>query len=144
MDTINLKTIEGNEISVVGQRIGFAENEVEFVDGAKRKFLVSLYFTQAKQYLATIDYQTNHPEEKSGVIAELVDSSTDIESCLFVFEPEEMLPKFEKLSREQQDDLKQLSNRLQSVYEKLANSVLDQLEVYRKQDRTATSRVVLD
>ncbi len=125
-----LETIDGDSVIFRGQLISHAESPIGFSDDCQRHFSLDLYVTETNGYVPVITYTTNSPDERSGRIAEIVEIAADVESCFFVFEPEELLADRQKLNRDELEVFKQLSNRIQSVYEKLAYAILDQLDQF--------------
>ena len=137
MADFQFETIDGDSVSFKGQLISHAESPIGFADGCQRHFSLDLYVTETHGFVPVITYTTNALGERSGRVAEIVEIAGDVESCFFVFEPEELLADRQQLNRDELEIFKQLSNRIQSVYERLAYSILDQLDLFVLQQSPA-------
>ena len=135
MNKVHINTIDGVPVTFVGRSIGQAEGRVECSDGISRQYDLKLYVTDNGRFVPVIGYVSAAEFERSGLIAEEVESAKDVINCFFVFEPEELLPTQTGLSRDAQERQLQLSNRLNDAYKKLTFAILDQLDRFVEQTR---------
>ncbi len=133
MNEIVVKTLDGKSIEFVGQMISQAEGRVESTDGIERTFALKLYAISDDGFVPAIEYRSTDESERTGCIAEQVDTVDDVEKCFSVFEPTEVLPKFPRMTREETEFRKQLTQRLSASYDKLVSEVLDELDRIVKQ-----------
>jgi hypothetical protein len=127
MNEIAFDTMDGKPIRFVGGLETQNERQVEFADGEIRKFALKLYRIKSGGFVPTIEFTSSLPTEKSGCIAEMVDQFKDIENFLFVFVPDNVLPKIDGLNRDESAARKKLSSQLRSTYESLTFEFLDGL-----------------
>ena len=133
MNVIVVNTLDGKSIEFLGQVISQAEGRVESTDDFERTFTLKLYSISDDGFVPAIEYRSTDASERTGCIAEQVDTVDDVEKCFSVFEATELLPKFPRMTREETQFRKQLIQRLSATYDKLVSEVLDELDRFVKQ-----------
>ena len=135
MNEISLKTNEQKQLSFVGELISESTSCVEFADGFARQFTLALYAIESGGFVPAIVYTSDHPEEQTGRIAEIVDLFKDVENFFFVFVASDVLPRSKPVEREQCEARKKLETKLRLAYEDLTSTFLE--EVSERLDSTS-------
>ena len=139
MQEFNIQTVGGEPITFTGQRIGRQEGNVEHPDPFERSIVLELYVTDRGGFVATKTYFSSNDVERAGCVAEKLDSAKEVENCFFVFVPDDLLPKTQTATREEQDLRKQLSVAIKAAFDKLTFAILNDLDLFIEQKKNEES-----
>lgn len=128
MNEYSIQSSDDIELKFNGALIHQDESTFSLDDSFDRKFSATVYAVDGGGFVASIEFQSNCPREKSVLWFEQLDSFEDVEKFYYVFDTAELTLPTNELSRDDTDVRDRISKSISKRFDKLMFQFLEDLK----------------
>lgn len=117
MNEILIRNENQSELRFQGQMIEEKKFSVELNDDERREFTLSAYAIEGGGFVPVLRYDTTSKSERPFVTFEELDQFKDVENFFYMFEAKEVIPGYDRLSRNDRERAAKTCKQIAKAYE---------------------------